>query len=178
MADLIIILGCPASGKTTLARRLAAELSVPILSKDDIKEALFDVLGFSDRERSRRLSEACFAAQLRMAETQLDAGLSCLLEGNWRAGHAAGVLEAQARSGARTAQVWCHASTAVILRRFEARVRHPGHLDAAGGLAEEVKQTAGLPPAFLDIGGPRWMYDSEHPAAYSALLRDLKIWRM
>ncbi|HWS64347.1 MAG TPA: AAA family ATPase [Steroidobacteraceae bacterium] len=72
MTDLMIILGCPASGKTTLARRLAAELTVPILSKDDIKEALFDVLGFADRERSRRLSDACFAAQLRMAETQLD----------------------------------------------------------------------------------------------------------
>ena len=65
MTDLMIILGCPASGKTSLARRLAAELTVPILSKNDIKEALFDVLGFADRERSRRLSDACFAAQKR-----------------------------------------------------------------------------------------------------------------
>jgi predicted kinase len=177
MADLIIIMGHPASGKTTLARRLAAELSLPILSKDDIKEALFDVLGFGDRERSRRMSEACFSALLRMAERQLYAGLSCLLDGNWRAEHSGGVLEAQARTGARTAQVWCRASPSETLRRFTGRVRHPGHLDGAG-LAEEVKQTAGLTPAFLDIGGPRWIYDSEHPAAYCALVRDLKIWRM
>jgi predicted kinase len=177
MTDLLVILGRPASGKTTLARRLAAELSVPILSKDDIKEALFDVLGCGDRERSRRLSEACFAAQLRMAETQLTAGLSCLLEGNWRAEHTGGMLKTMAGSGARCAQVWCCASGAEIQRRFAERVRHPGHLDAAG-LEDEVRQTAGLPPAFLDLPGPRWVYDSEHPAAFPDLIRDLKIWRM
>ena len=177
MSDLVIILGRPASGKTTLARRLAAELSVPILSKDDIKEALFEVLGFSDREHSRRLSDASFAAQLRLAETQLAAGLSCLLEGNWRAEHTGAVRQAVVRSGARTAQVWCRASADEIQRRFAARVRHPGHLDA-DGLAEEVRKTAGLPPAFLDLGGPRWIYDSEHRQAYPTLARDLKIWRM
>jgi len=177
MTDLMIILGCPASGKTTLARRLAADLAVPILSKDDIKEALFDVLGVGDRQGSRRLSDACFAAQLRMAETQLTAGLSCLVEGNWRAEHAGGVRKVLACSGARAAQVWCRASAAEILRRFTARDRHPGHLDAAG-LAPEVAQTAGLPPVFLDLDGPRWIYDSELPEAYPALAGDLKIWHL
>jgi predicted kinase len=177
MTDLVIILGRPASGKTTLARRLAGELSVPILSKDDIKEALFEVLGYSDREHSRRLSDACFASQLRLAERQLEAGLSCLLEGNWRAEHAGGLLKVQARTGARAAQVWCRASSAEILRRFSKRVRHPGHLDDAG-LAEEVEQNAGLPAAFLDLDGPRWIYESENPAACPALIRDLKIWRL
>jgi predicted kinase len=177
MTDLVIILGRPASGKTTLARRLAGELSVPILSKDDIKEALFDVLGCSDRERSRQLSDASFAAQLRLAETQLEVGLCCLLEGNWRAEHAGGVLEIQARTGARAAQVWCRASGGETLRRFAARIRHPGHLDSAE-LAAEVRSTAGLPAAFLDLPGPRWIYDSEQTAAYDALLRDLKIWRL
>ena len=177
MTDLVIILGRPASGKTTLARRLAAELSVPILSKDDIKEALFEVLGFSDREHSRRLSDASFAAQLRLAETQLTAGLSCLLEGNWRAEHTGSVLQAVVRSGARTAQVWCCASAGETLRRFAARIRHPGHLDSAE-LAEEVRRTAGLPPAFMELQGPRWIYDSEQTAAYDALLRDLKIRRL
>ena len=75
MTDLMIILGSPASGKTTLARRLAAEFSVPCLCKDDIKEALFDVLGVADRAASKRLSDASFAAELRVARTQLEAGL-------------------------------------------------------------------------------------------------------
>src|SRR5277367_904766 len=87
--DLFMILGSPASGKTTLARRLAVDLALPTLSKDDVKEALFDLPGRGDREWSRLLSEASFAALVRLARTQLTAGLSCILEGNWRAAHAA-----------------------------------------------------------------------------------------
>ena len=64
----MIILGPPASGKTGLALRLAAELSRPVLCKDDVKEALFDVLGSTDREGSRRFSEAALAAVLSTPE--------------------------------------------------------------------------------------------------------------
>ena len=47
---LIIILGPPATGKTTLGRRLAADLRLPFLGRDDFKERLFDRLGCRDRE--------------------------------------------------------------------------------------------------------------------------------
>jgi predicted kinase len=89
----MIILGPPASGKTGLALRLAAELSRPVLCKDDVKEALFDVLGSTDREGSRRFSEAALAAVLRMARTQLCAGSCCLIEGNFTRNHAAALRE-------------------------------------------------------------------------------------
>jgi predicted kinase len=177
MTDLMIILGSPASGKTTLARRLADELSVPILSKDDVKEALFDVLGVADRADSRRLSDASFAAQLRLAQTQLEVGLSCLIEGNWRSEHAAGVLAILARTGARASQVWCRASPSEIARRFMSRVRHPGHLDAAVP-SDEVQHASEQPLSFMDLDGPRWVYDSDEPAAYGQLVRDLKFWRL
>jgi predicted kinase len=169
--------GAPRQRQDDARASAGGRIVVPILSKDDIKEALFEVLGFGDREHSRRLSDACFAAQLRLAERQLEAGLSCLLEGNWRPEHAGGLFEVQARTGARAAQVWCRASGAETLRRFAARTRHPGHRDSAE-LAEEVRRTAGQPPAFMDLHGPRWIYDSEQPAAYDVLLRDLKIWRL
>lgn len=42
---LIVIVGPPASGKTALARRLATDLRLPLLSRDDFKERLFDTLG-------------------------------------------------------------------------------------------------------------------------------------
>ena len=177
MTDLMIILGSPASGKTTLARRLAAEFRVPCLCKDDIKEALFDVLGVTDRADSKRLSDASFAAQLGVARSQLHAGLSCIVEGNWRAEHAAGVLQILTAAGARGVQVWCRANPLEIVRRFTARDRHPGHLDAVIGRAE-VKQASEQPPSFMDLAGPRWVYDSGAPAAYAQLLSDLKTWRL
>lgn len=48
--SLIIITGLPGTGKTTLGRKLAEEFRLPFISKDDIKEFLFDNLGWKDRE--------------------------------------------------------------------------------------------------------------------------------
>ena len=50
---LLIVNGLPGSGKTTLSRELAPRLGLPLISKDDIKELLFDQLGWSDREHSK-----------------------------------------------------------------------------------------------------------------------------
>jgi len=173
----MIILGSPASGKTTLARRLAAEFRVPCLCKDDIKEALFDVLGVADRADSKRLSDASFAAELRVARTQLEAGLSCMLEGNWAPQHAAAMLPILDATGARSAQVWCRANPLEIVRRFTSRTRHAGHLDAALP-RDELQRWSMVPPSFLELTGPRWVYDSDDSAAYEELVRTMKTWRV
>jgi predicted kinase len=70
-AKLTIILGSPASGKTTLARRLGVHWSVPVFCKDDVKEALFEALGQGDRAWSRRLSEASFTTLSRSVNRAL-----------------------------------------------------------------------------------------------------------
>src|SRR6516225_572694 len=41
----VLIGGIPGSGKSTLAVPLAAELGMPLLAKDETKEALMDALG-------------------------------------------------------------------------------------------------------------------------------------
>lgn len=172
-----MILGSPASGKTTLARRLAVDLALPTLSKDDIKEALFDLPGSGDREWSRLLSEASFGALVRLARTQLAAGRSCIVEGNWRAAHAGALRALLADCGARIGQVYCGAEPQEIVRRFTSRARHPGHLDSL--LAHgELDAAARQPPAFLDLSGPRWVYLSDSCHAYAALLENLKSWRL
>jgi predicted kinase len=177
----MIILGVPASGKTTLARQLAAALSVPCLGKDDVKEALFDAFGVGerapgDRAASSRLSEASFAALLRLARFQLEAGLSCLVEGNWRPSHADGLRAVLEATGARVAQIGCHAPPLEILRRFRARRRHPGHQDSE--VSEDELKGASAQPLFLELEGARFAYDGAAPAAYEVLLRQLKLWRL
>ncbi len=42
--------GPPASGKTTLASILAQRLKLPLFSKDQLKELLFEILGWGERE--------------------------------------------------------------------------------------------------------------------------------
>lgn len=46
MDELFVLVGgWPGSGKSTLAVALAAELGLPLLAKDEVKEALVDALG-------------------------------------------------------------------------------------------------------------------------------------
>ncbi len=171
---LVIILGSPASGKTGVGRRLAADLGIPCFSKDDVKEALFDTLGLGDRGWSTSLSRASFAVLLRIAAAALEATRPCVLEGNWRAEHLPELKALPVGVASPFAQVCCHADTGEIDRRFHARRRHPGHLD--GLLWSEIAPHLPLEPQFLDLPGPRWVYRGENCGGYAELLRNLQIW--
>ena len=46
---IIIVTGRPAAGKSTFAKWLSQELKLPLVSKDSIREALFERLGWKDR---------------------------------------------------------------------------------------------------------------------------------
>ena len=54
--QFIVLSGLPASGKTTLVRRLATALQLPIIDKDDILEGLFETEGVGDSVWRTRLS--------------------------------------------------------------------------------------------------------------------------
>jgi predicted kinase len=172
-AKLTIILGSPASGKTTLARRLGQQWSVPVLCKDDVKEALFDSLGQGDRAWSRRLSEASFTTLVHLAQRQLSLGQSCIVEGNWRAVNLPGIELVLRASGARAMQIWCCADPAEIVSRFTARTRHKGHLDALIPRAE-LEHAACEAPMFLELEGPRFIFQSDAPGSFDALIGALQ----
>ena len=52
---LVVVAGPPGTGKTTLAAKIAEDFRLPLITKDGIKESLFDSLGTGDREWSRKL---------------------------------------------------------------------------------------------------------------------------
>jgi predicted kinase len=58
----VLVTGLPGSGKTSLATPLAAALGLPMLSKDTIKEALWDALGPGDRVWGTQLGTAAAVA--------------------------------------------------------------------------------------------------------------------
>jgi predicted kinase len=130
----VVVNGPPAAGKTTLARALARDLRFPLLAKDDLKETLFDSLGTGDRDWSRRLGVATFDLLYLLAERQLEAGRSAVLEANWDAEYACPRFTRQReRLEFRLVEVYVNAPDAVLRRRFDERSasgeRHPGHLD-------------------------------------------------
>lgn len=146
---IIVIGGAPAAGKSTLAHALRDELAWPLFAKDDIKELLFDTLGFSDRAHSKRMSGAAYELMFVTATQLARANQSCILEGNFRWHEQQSRFAALAGVGVRMLQVFVTADPAVLATRFEARStrRHPGHVDAASAaeIVRELRETPAQP---------------------------------
>lgn len=128
----VIVSGAPGSGKTTLAQLLARELGLPLLTKDDVKEAIADVIEAQDREESRRIGLAAYRVLYTVADRLLEAGTGFVLESNFERGRAEERL-APLVAKSRAVLVQCEVPEAIALERYEARaasgVRHPVHKD-------------------------------------------------
>jgi len=71
----VLVAGWPGSGKSTLAGALAPRMGLPLLAKDEIKEALMDALGAPVTVAdSQRLGRAAGLAMLRAARAGRHAG--------------------------------------------------------------------------------------------------------
>lgn len=134
MVTLILITGAPGSGKTTLAKRLAGELHLPLFYKDRIKESLFDALPEFDQSLSKVLGAACYPVLFDEARECLKNGISCIIESNFKKGISEGEVEALLQeTGASLVQIWCCVSNDIAfercVKRWESGERHRGHKD-------------------------------------------------
>ena len=132
---LVVVSGPPATGKTALAERISKKFELPLLTKDSIKESLFDSLGWNDRECSKQLGVASVLLLFKLVETMLEVRLSAVVESafisefdNPR------FKDLRSRFVFHVLQIHCTADPDVVLARFRGReapgCRHPGH---AGG---------------------------------------------
>lgn len=147
----IIVSGLPASGKTTLAGKLAGALQLPLFDKDDILEALFESAGAVDLERRHQLSRMSDVVLVRIAL----ASQGAVLVSHWRhdgAEGSSGTPIAWLRSpSANVVEVHCVCPPDVAEQRFRSRQRHSAHNDAerAPGLAAQFLQLASRGPLGL-----------------------------
>lgn len=81
--NLIILAGMPATGKSTVAASLSKAFGYPILEKDNIKEGLFDTLGFENYAQKRKLDHAANEALLRVLNAMLKAENSLIVDNNF-----------------------------------------------------------------------------------------------
>jgi len=137
---LIIVTGLPCAGKTLLSRQLADRFNLPYLSKDNIKERLFDSLGWKDRAWSKALSRASIAILFDLMEEILSVNLSIVVDCNFDPKPGEADFRALAERVAFTPlQIQCVADGPILYQRFLERSgkRHPGHVDeqALDGLA-------------------------------------------
>ena len=138
---VIAVGGIPGAGKTTLARRLAAALFVPVLVRDEIKEGMHVTARSVDPAEVRRFSAAAFAAFWSTVDLLVDAGVSLVIEAAFHREHAGADLERLAER-ADVRLLWCTVDRDVALARYRARapLRHPAHDDAL--MAERMAHPA------------------------------------
>ncbi len=131
---LVIVSGAPASGKTTLAKRLASKLGLVRLCKDELRETIADSLPPKTHLESKVHGGAAYALCYCLAVEILAIGVGVVLEAAFSRGLAEPAL-APIVAQARAVLVHLSASSQLSSDRFRAGFergeRHPAHMDAA-----------------------------------------------
>ena len=126
MAAVILITGAPASGKTMLARELADRLSLPVLSKDRIKETLFDALEDAPTDV---LGSASFQLLMQLVGDFARRSGAFVVENAFHTGD--GPALRQRLADADVLHIHCDATHATLCARIGKRAasgeRHPSH---------------------------------------------------
>jgi len=128
---------------------------LPLIAKDDIKEAMGDAIPTADREASRQLGRATYRVLYMLADRLVAAGSGLVLESNFVRNVAEtylGPLVAQSR----TTLVHCDVPVELAMKRYRDRAsagaRHTVHKDEA--VLEEWRQGRGQDHRPLDLDVP------------------------
>jgi broad-specificity NMP kinase len=131
---IVIITGMPGTGKTSLGKALSEKYHFPMISKDGLKERMFDTLGWNDKEWSLKISAASHRVMDYIIEEELKANHSIIVESNFKHDiDSERFKHIQERFGCEIVQVLCWANGEMIFERFISRIdnaeRHHGHVE-------------------------------------------------
>lgn len=130
----IVITGFPATGKTTLSKKLSNHFNIPSFGKDDFKEILYDNFENRSIEVNKKFGKVSFEFLFFVAEENLKNNKSIIIEANFKAGLANKKLSLISELySCKTIQIRCFADGNILYKRFNNRVnskeRHPAHLE-------------------------------------------------
>lgn len=131
---LIILQGHPCTGKSSLLNQVCRKLNLPNVSRDELKEMLFDRLGTLDREWSMKLGGASYDLFFATIEKLLLTKASFVIESNFEPHRHREVLAKMIDvHDYDVLEVLLDADPKIILKRFKDRwesgERHCGHVD-------------------------------------------------
>ena len=140
---LIIIGGAPATGKSVLAEKIQAATGYRRVSKDLLKEHLFDVIEYRDRQWSREIGALAFPLFMGIVEMYLKRGESVIVDNPFIHGEDLKWFEKfEQEYGVEFIQIHLVADPYILRERFIERAhthRHPGHNDSLDAVLEEFE---------------------------------------
>jgi aminoglycoside phosphotransferase family enzyme/predicted kinase len=151
---VLVTMGLPASGKSTVARAVARRLGLIHLSSDVVRKSLVGLQPTSRRSEmfeqglySRRMSQRTYLALRRQAARWLRRGHSVVLDATYgKPAERVALRHLARRAGARLLFIVCHADDATLRARLAARESDPHRVsDARLGLWPALR-AAYVPP--------------------------------
>ncbi len=128
----ILLTGIPAAGKSTMAEAMSERLKLPVISKDTIKELLFDNVGFQSRAEKVNLGIASMEIMYYVAGQLMKAGQSFILENNFEYSSEHGIKNLLEKYHYSALTITLTGDYKVIYQRFLEREsspdRHRGHV--------------------------------------------------
>ena len=128
----ILVTGIPAAGKSTMAEALSERLKLPVISKDTIKELLFDNVGFQSRAEKVKLGIASMEIMYYAAGQLIKAGQPFILENNFEYSSEQGMKNLLEKYQYSALTITLTGDYKVIYQRFLEREsspdRHRGHV--------------------------------------------------
>ncbi len=128
----ILVTGIPAAGKSTMAQALAEKMHLPLLSKDVIKERLFDTIGFQSRAEKVKLGTASMEILYYAAGQLMRAGQPFILENNFEYSSEPGIKDLLKKYQYPALTILLTGDHKAIYQRFLERenspARHRGHI--------------------------------------------------
>ena len=160
--SIILVSGAPGTGKSTLARALAEAFRFALISKDTIKESLFDSVGArlsQQMDSSAELSSALSRAAIDLLWSLAPYCPDVILEANFRPKRERERARFSALEG-RKLEVYCHCTPEEAARRFRERAaterHHPAHSmkSISAEMLREYDRPFGLCPV-IDVDTDR-----------------------
>ena len=128
----ILVTGIPAAGKSTMAEVVSEKLKLPVISKDNIKELLFDNVGFQSRAEKVKLGVASMEIMYYAAGQLMKAGQPFILENNFEYSSKQGIQTFLEKYQYSALTITLTGDYEVIYQRFLKREsspdRHRGHV--------------------------------------------------
>lgn len=124
-AKIIVLLGAPASGKSSLALKLSQDTGICVVSKDNFKVIAFETYGFRSPKEKKSLGKIAENNFLQFIGESMNAQIDLIIEGCFK--NLALLYDTIDVYTASYSEYWifCYTESNILADRYNRRIKSP-----------------------------------------------------